>query len=158
MLARIALSSLLVLSTGAALAADYKVGDLTISDPWSRALPPNAPAGAAYFTVTNQGQAQDRLVGAASDVAGKAELHTHVKSGEMMRMQKVDAVDIPASGEAIFAPGGNHVMLIGLKRPLKDGEQFPLTLEFEKAGKVQVEVPVRADAQGGMQHHDHAHH
>lgn len=158
MLARIALSSLLVLSTGAALAADYKVGDLTISDPWSRALPPNAPAGAAYFTVTNQGQAQDRLVGAASDVAGKAELHTHVKSGEMMRMQKVDAVDIPAGGEATFAPGGNHVMLIGLKRPLKDGEQFPLTLEFEKAGKVQVEVPVRADAQGNMQHHDHAHH
>lgn len=158
MLARIALSSLLVLSTGAALAADYKVGDLTISDPWSRALPPNAPAGAAYFTVTNQGQAQDRLVGAASDVAGKAELHTHVKSGEMMRMQKVDAVDIPAGGEATFAPGGNHVMLIGLKRPLKDGEQFPLTLEFEKAGKVRVEVPVRADAQGGMQHHDHAHH
>lgn len=158
MLARIALSSLLVLSTGAALAADYKVGDLTISDPWSRALPPNAPAGAAYFTVTNQGQAQDRLVGAASDVAGKAELHTHVKSGEMMRMQKVDAVDIPAGGEATFAPGGNHVMLIGLKRPLKDGEQFPLTLEFEKAGKVQVEVPVRVDAQGGMQHHDHAHH
>lgn len=158
MLARIALSSLLVLSTGAALAADYKVGDLTISDPWSRALPPNAPAGAAYFTVTNQGQAQDRLVGAASDVAGKAELHTHVKAGEMMRMQKVDAVDIPAGGEATFAPGGNHVMLIGLKRPLKDGEQFPLTLEFEKAGKVRVEVPVRADAQGGMQHHDHAHH
>lgn len=158
MLARIALSSLLVLSSGAALAADYKVGDLTISDPWSRALPPNAPAGAAYFTVTNQGQAQDRLVGAASDVAGKAELHTHVKSGEMMRMQKVDAVDIPAGGEATFAPGGNHVMLIGLKRPLKDGEQFPLTLEFEKAGKVQVEVPVRADAQGNMQHHDHAHH
>lgn len=158
MLARIALSSLLVLSTGAALAADYKVGDLTISDPWSRALPPNAPAGAAYFTVTNQGQAQDRLVGAASDIAGKAELHTHVKAGEMMRMQKVDAVDIPAGGEATFAPGGNHVMLIGLKRPLKDGEQFPLTLEFEKAGKVRVEVPVRADAQGGMQHHDHAHH
>ncbi len=158
MLARIALSSLLVLSTGAALAADYKVGDLTISDPWSRALPPNAPAGAAYFTVTNQGQAQDRLVGAASDIAGKAELHTHVKSGEMMRMQKADAVDIPAGGEVTFAPGGNHVMLIGLKRPLKDGEQFPLTLEFEKAGKVRVEVPVRADAQGGMQHHDHAHH
>lgn len=158
MLARIALSSLLVLSTSAAFAADYQIGDLTISDPWSRALPPNAPAGAAYFTVSNHGQGQDRLVGAASDIAGKTELHAHIKSGEMMRMQKIDAVDIPAGGEATFAPGGNHVMLFGLKRPLRDGEQFPLTLEFEKAGKVRVEVPVRADAQGDMQHHEHAHH
>lgn len=156
MLARIAFSSLLALSCSTSFAADYQVGDLTISDPWSRALPPNAPAGAAYFKITNHGQGQDKLIAADSDIAGKTELHTHIHVGEVMRMQKIDAVEIPAAGEAVFAPGGNHVMLIGLKQPLEKGLTFPLTLEFEKAGKVQVEVEVREDeAHGGMQHHNH---
>ena len=156
MLARILFSSLLVLSGSAALAADYQIGGLTVSDPWSRALPPNAPAGAAYFTVKNNGQAEDRLIGAESAIAGKAELHTHIKAGEMMRMQRVESVAVPASGEAAFAPGGNHVMLIGLQRPLVAGERFPLTLQFEKAGKIEVEVQIRqADGQGAMHHGHH---
>ena len=129
-------------------AHEYKAGDLLIDHPWSRELPPNAPAGAAYFTLHNQGSQADRLVGASSPRAQKSELHTHVHQDGLMKMRPVPAVDIPAHGEVAFQPGGNHVMLFGLDKPLKAGEQFPLTLEFEKAGKVEVQVKVEAaDAQ-----------
>jgi len=137
-------------------AHDYKAGDLTIDHPWSRELPPNAPAGAAYFTLKNQGTAADRLLGVSTPRAQKSELHTHVHQNGLMKMQRVPAVEIPAKGEVAFQPGGNHVMLFGLKQPLKTGEQFPLTLEFEKAGKVEVQVKVEgADGHGmgpGMGH------
>lgn len=137
-------------------AHDYKAGDLTIDHPWSRELPPNAPAGAAYFTLKNQGTAADRLLGVSTPRAQKSELHTHVHQNGLMKMQRVPAVEIPAKGEVAFQPGGNHVMLFGLKQPLKAGEQFPLTLEFEKAGKVEVQVKVEgADGHGmdpGMGH------
>lgn len=131
-------------------AHDYKVGELTIDHPWSRELPPNAPAGAAYFTVHNQGAEADRLVAASTPRAQKSELHTHEHRDGLMKMVQVPAVEIPAKGETAFQPGGNHVMLFGLGQPLKVGEQFPLTLEFEKAGKVEVQVKVEsADYQGG---------
>lgn len=137
-------------------AHDYKAGDLTIDHPWSRELPPNAPAGAAYFTLKNQGAAADRLLGVSTPRAQKSELHTHVHQDGLMKMQRVPAVEIPAKGEVAFQPGANHVMLFGLTQPLKAGEQFPLTLEFEKAGKVEVQVKVEgADGHGmapGMDH------
>lgn len=140
-------------------AHDYKVGELTIDHPWSRELPPNAPAGAAYFTLHNQGSQADRLIGASTPRAQKSELHTHVHQGGLMKMQQIPAVDIPAQGEAVFQPGGNHVMLFGLDQPLKAGEQFPLTLEFEKAGKVEVQVKVEsADYKGDHEHGKHQGH
>lgn len=146
-------------------AQDYKAGDLLIENPWSRELPPNAPAGAAYFTLHNQGTAADRLIGASTPRAQKSELHTHVHQNGLMKMQQVPAVEIPAKGDAVFQPGGNHVMLFGLSKPLTAGEQFPLTLEFEKAGKIEVQVTVQsADGHGmshGMGHQmpmDHANH
>jgi len=144
-------------------AQDYKVGDLTIDQPWSRELPPNAPAGAAYFTLHNQGSQADRLIGASTSRAQKSELHTHVQQNGLMKMQQIPAVEIPADGEVVFQPGGNHVMLFGLGKPLTAGEQFPLTLEFEKAGKVEVQVQVEgADHHGShgmpMQHGEHGSH
>ncbi|SDS18503.1 copper chaperone PCu(A)C [Pseudomonas oryzae] len=141
-------------------AHDYQVGELTIDHPWSRELPPNAPAGAAYFTLKNAGAA-DRLLGASTPRAQKSELHTHVHQDGLMKMQRISAVDVPAQGEVTFQPGGNHVMLFGLDKPLKAGDEFPLTLEFEKAGKVEVQVQVESADGHGMGHQmpmDHGSH
>lgn len=129
-----------------ALAHEYTLGDLHIDHPWSRALPPTAPNGAAYFVVHNRAQAGDRLLAVSTPRAAKTEMHTHVMLGDVMKMQKIDSIGIPAGGDVRFAPGGNHVMLFGLTQPLVAGERFPLTLEFEKAGKVDVEVAIEADA------------
>lgn len=107
---------------------------------------------AAYAKITNRGTEVDRLVGASVDasVAGTVELHTTVKEGDMMRMQQVDGWDI-APGETLgLAPGGNHVMILGLADQFEVGEQFTLTLIFEQAGEIQVEVPVMEIATSGM--------
>lgn len=133
-------------------AHDYQVGELTIDHPWSRELPPNAPAGAAYFILRNQGGEADRLIAASTPRAEHSELHTHVHQDGLMKMTRVPAVEIPARGEAVFQPGGNHVMLFGLSKPLSAGEEFPLTLEFEKAGKVEVQVQVESADGQGMHH------
>ena len=144
---------LLALLGNSAFAHDYSVGELHIDHPWSRALPPTAPNGAAYFVVHNKSTEGDRLLGASTPLAATAELHTHVHLGDVMKMQKVDSVGVPAEGEARFEPGSNHVMLFGLKQPLVAGERFPLTLEFEKAGKVVVEVDIEAEAPKAEHHH-----
>jgi len=153
MLIRLLATSLLALACSSSFAHEYQVAELQIAHPWSRALPPNAAAGAAYFVVHNQGKTEDRLLGAQTPRATKTEIHAMVQLGEVMKMQQLDSVGIPAGGEAKFAPGGNHLMLFGLQKPLVAGERFPLTLEFEKAGKVEVEIVIEANAP--EQHADH---
>lgn len=149
----LSLSALLAFSLPS-FAHEYKVGELLVEHPWSRELPVDIPGGAAYFTVHNQGGQTDRLVGVSSPRAQKCDLHSQASSNGMMDMQHTSSVDIPAHGEVTFQPGGNHVMLSGLDKPLKAGEQFPLTLEFEKAGKVEVQVNVKtADTQTGQDTH-----
>ena len=143
---RLLASAVLALLCSASFAHEYQAGELHIAHPWARALPPNAPVGAAYFVVHNSGKTEDRLLGAQTPRAEKAELHTHVQIGDVMKMQKIDSLGIPAGGEAKLVPGGSHLMLFGLKQPLVAGERFPLTLEFEKAGKVEVEVAIEAEA------------
>ncbi|GIK96481.1 MAG: hypothetical protein BroJett029_06900 [Alphaproteobacteria bacterium] len=137
-----------------ASAHDYKLGDLTIDHPWARASAGHAKTGAAYFAVVNGGAEADRLVGASSPV-GRAELHTHISEDGIMKMRPVDAVDLPAGERAVLEPGGLHVMLMDLAKPLVEGESFPLTLTFEKAGDIDVEVKVEGVT--GMQgdHGDH---
>lgn len=130
---------------GAALADDYRAGDLEIDQPWSRTTAPQAQNGAAYVTVTNHGSTADRLIEARSPVAATVELHTHdVDSDGVMRMREVEAIDLPAGEVTALRPGGLHVMLIGLENRLVEGEQFPLTLVFDEAGVVEVEVQVEA--------------
>lgn len=142
-----------------AQAHDYQAGELHIEHPWSRAMPPVAPTAAAYFVVHNQGGEADRLLAVSSPVAGKAELHEHLHEGEVMKMQQVASVDIPAGGEVRFAPMGYHVMLFDLKQQARDGERFPLTLTFEKAGVVEIEVAVQSEAPAAEAeaeaHHQH---
>ena len=92
----------------------------------------------------NSGAAADALVAAELPVAARAELHTHIKDGDVMRMRQVSSIDVPAGGTVNLQPGGLHIMLIDLKEPLRQGETFPLTLTFAKAGKVTVYVPVKS--------------
>lgn len=139
------LAALLLPVCVAANADDYKVGNLLVSDPWSQELPPNAPTVAAYFVIHNQGDTPDRLLSVDTPVAAQAELHEHVMQGDLMKMQQVPSVAVPPKSDLTFAPMAYHVMLLGLKdrSQLRDGQHFPLTLNFEKAGAVQVEVSVQ---------------
>ncbi len=140
---------------GTAMAADYMLGDITVGEPWARASAGKARNGAAYMTIRNAGAA-DRLVAASAKVSKKAELHTHIRDGDVMRMRRVDAINLDAYARTKLEPGGLHVMLMGLNAPLKEGDSFPLTLTFERAGEVTVDVPVRkAGAMGDGAMHGH---
>lgn len=124
---------------------DAMVGELEIGHSWSRATAPTAPTGAVYVVVENHGAAADRLLGAVGDVADAIELHqSSTDDAGMAQMDPLDGIDIPANGEAALAPGGMHIMLIGLHAPLKEGTSFPLTLTFEHAGTVTVDVEVQS--------------
>ncbi len=138
-----------------AAAHDYTLGALKIGHPWARATV--APTGGAFLSVENTGSAPDRLLRAAADIAGKVELHTHIREGDVMRMRAVEAIDLPAGQTVKLQPGGYHIMLFELKRPLKEGERFPLTLEFEKAGRLEVEIAVDKPGAGAPAggHHRH---
>jgi len=131
-----------------AIADESKAGDLSISQPWSMELPPNAPTVAAYFVIHNGGQQPDRLLSVDTPIAAIAQLHEHVHADGLMKMQQVQLVEIPAGGDATFAPMGYHVMLLDLKdkSKLTEGAHFPLTLHFEKSGDVTVEVAVLKQA------------
>ena len=128
-----------------AAAQETKVGDLTLSDLWIRATPPKAPSAAGYFTITNSGKEVDRLIAASSTLAGKAELHQMAMKGGVMTMRPIKGgITIPAGGKVTLAPDGLHLMFAGLKGDLKEGGTFPVTLTFEKAGKVDTALPIVA--------------
>jgi len=123
---------------------------ISIEKPFSRATPAGSKVGAGYMTIINKGTAADRLVSASSPAAGKVEIHEMSMQGNVMKMRGV-AGGLPIeSGKTIsLAPGGYHLMLMGLKTPLKQGDKVPVTLIFEKAGKVDVTLDVQAI--GGQQ-------
>lgn len=129
----------------AALAlASPALAEIEIHDAYARTAMAGAQSGAAFMRITNSGPEEDRLIGASSDVAAKAELHTHMHGGDgVMKMVEVeDGFVVPAGGEHLLERGGDHVMFMGLTRPLNDGEQVSVTLTFEKAGDITVEIPV----------------
>lgn len=137
----------------AAPAALAQSPTIEIGDPWARPPIGQARNSAAYMTLTNRGSEPDRLLGASTAVAGKTELHTTIREGEVMRMREVQSIELKPGAEVKFAPGGLHVMLMDVQR-LKAGESFTLTLQFEKAGKQDVTVAVRSGPAHGheMQH------
>ena len=124
---------------------------LSIRVPWARAT--RGKTGAVYFSLVGGGKRGDRLVAAASEVAGRAEIHTHIEDNGIFRMRKVAAVEVPAGRTVEFRPGGYHVMLMGLRKPLEKGHRFDLDLHFETAGKRTVRVVVQgAGAMKGGHH------
>lgn len=126
-----------------AFASPALAADITVSSPWARASAPNAPNGAAYLEIANAGKDADRLLSASSPVADKVELHTHLMDNGVMKMRPVEGFEVAPGAPQVLRPGGNHIMLMGLKQTLKPGASFPVTLTFAKAGAITVEVPVQ---------------
>lgn len=126
---------------------------VAIEQPWARASV--GRNGAAYFTVVNRGTADVSLVGVAADVARRVELHTHKMDGGIVRMRPIEYIVVPAGSSVTLKPGGHHVMLMGLKTSLKEGDSFPLTATFEKAGKIRVTVKVGKIGAVGPADHMH---
>lgn len=130
-----------------AAAAPAAAPTIAASGAWARPTPPGATTGAVYLTLTNHGKAPDALVSATSPAAAKVEFHSMSMAGGIMRMAPIAGPQAIAPGASLkFGPGGSHVMLIGLKGPLKAGAHVRLVLTFAKAGAVTVDAPVRADA------------
>jgi periplasmic copper chaperone A len=152
-----AATALLIAATSFAFAQGASI---QITQPWARATPAGASTGAVYLTITNKSHDADRLLSASSDVADKLQIHEMKVVNSIMEMREVTGgLPVAANGSVELKPGSYHVMLIGLKRPLKAGETVPLTLDFEKAGKVSITVPIRAMGAGhddmpGMGHMD----
>jgi periplasmic copper chaperone A len=112
-----------------------------VTDAWARATPGGAQTAAAYVTITST--AGDRFTGASTPAAQKAELHTMTMDGNVMKMRQVDSIDLPAGKTVTLKPGGYHIMLTGLAQPLTEGQTFPLTLTFDKAGAREINVTVQ---------------
>jgi copper(I)-binding protein len=152
-------ASLLALGTTfPAMAGETSLGSLTISDPWARPNLPNRPT-AAYMAIANTSADGDRLVAASSPLFETIEIHTVIMEGDVMKMQPIEAIDVGPGAEAALEPGGLHLMLFGAAQAFREGESFPLTLRFEAAGEVTVDVAVRKpDLSGGHGHgHGHGH-
>lgn len=146
-----AAATVAALTATAAPADEMHIGDLTVTGAWTRATAPSMRNGGAFLTIRNAGSADDRLVGASTPAAARTELHTHRMEAGVMKMRPVEGgIPVPAGGTAELRPGGYHVMMMGLQAPLAEGSAIALTLTFEKAGSVTLDVPVlAAGAQGG---------
>lgn len=160
--------TLCLLFSAPAPAQEVKAGDLAITQAWSRATPGGAKIAGGYLTIENKGAAPDRLIGGSGDVAARVEVHEMAMNNGVMTMRPLDKGLAIEPGKTVkLAPGGYHLMLMDLKAPLKQGDKVPVTLEFEKAGKVQLsldvqgvgaQAPAGAGPAGGhdMKMHDHS--
>lgn len=139
-LAKTALAAIAAVSFALPAFAD----GITVKDAYARASTKMSISGAAFMVIENTTDTDDRLIAATADVAKRAELHTHIDEGNgVMKMAEVkEGFAVPAHGEHALARGGDHVMLVGLKRPLEQGDVVTLTLTFEKAGEMTIKVPV----------------
>jgi copper(I)-binding protein len=145
----------LTVSALPALAEDAK---LMIMDPYARASTPSSKSGAIFFEVMNNGAA-DRLIGASTPAAGMTMLHTHEEdaNGVMKMIHVEEGFEVPANGTLALKRGGDHVMLMGLTGSLSQGDTVPLTLIFEQAGEINVDVPVDLKRKPGAQGEAHSH-
>jgi periplasmic copper chaperone A len=132
----------MILVGGSAAAHEYRRETLEIDHPWARATPQAVKNGAVYLEIRNIAPEPDRLVAISTPAADKAELHKTEREGDILRMREAPMLDIPANDSVLLRPGGLHIMLTGLKAPLKAGTEFPLTLRFERAGPIEVEIRV----------------
>ncbi|EJN00597.1 copper chaperone PCu(A)C [Phyllobacterium sp. YR531] len=130
-----------------------EAGDLTLSDAFTRATLPGAKVGGGYLKIANSSSEADRLIGGSSPAAERVEVHEMKMDGNVMQMRQLkDGLEIPAGGSAELTPGGLHLMLMNITKPLKEGDMIPVTLEFAKAGKVEVQFMVGAANASSMEH------
>ncbi|MCF6444027.1 copper chaperone PCu(A)C [Nereida sp. MMG025] len=149
------MKQLLLAAALACVTATMAQADINIKDAYARASTPTAKSGAAFMMITNTSDQADRLIGASSDVAKRVELHTHIEKDGVMNMVHIEEGFALEAGETIaLERGGKHVMFMGLTQSFDDGAQVPVTLTFEKAGNVEVMVPVdlKRQPKHGMAH------
>ena len=149
-----------ILSAVAGSAAIFAVSagtrpDLSVTDAWARATPPGTPVAAVYLVIDNTGGKADRLLAVSTDRAGSAEVHTIVHDGDLAMMRRVDPLHVGAGERIVFEPGGTHVMLMGLKSPLAEGQSLTLVMNFERAGVQRVEARVLAATSTPQAAHHH---
>ena len=144
-----------LVATTAAAAHDYQLGALKIGHPWARPTVPGQSVGGGYLSVQNTGSQPDRLLGASSAAASTVEVHEMRMEGNVMRMREIEALDLPVGKSVTLAPGGLHLMLNGLKAPLKVGDMLPVKLRFEHAGQIDVVFHVENNPAPAAEVHQH---
>jgi len=155
----LALGAVAGLTASAAVAHGYRTGALSIQHPWSRETAVGQAVGGGFLTIANSGTRDDRLLSGTSPVAEDVQLHTMSMDGGVMRMRQVtDGIAIPARGSAELKPGSYHLMFMGLRRQLRQGERFPVTLRFQRAGNVTVQFAVQPVGSTGPVEGRHAGH
>lgn len=133
----------LALQGGLVSAHNHEKGDIQVRHPWSRATAPGAKVAAGYMEIRNNGTRPDRLLSASTSAAKRVEMHITQRDGEVMKMREVKAFDIPPRERTTLRPGGAHLMLVDIAQPLKKGERFTMTLRFERAGELAIDVEVQ---------------
>ncbi len=118
------------------------LAQVEVENPWSRATAPGAKVAAGYMVLRNKSALPDRLVGASTPASRKVETHVTERDGEIMRMREVRGYEIPAGGTFELKPGGPHLMFVDVRQPFREGESFPVTLRFERAGEKKVDFRV----------------
>jgi periplasmic copper chaperone A len=148
----------LTVAAGSATAQDFKAGPIEIAQPWARATPRGASVAIGYLKVTNTGTAPDRLVGGSSDIADRVEIHEMTMTDGVMRMRPMaNGLEIKPGQSVELKPGSSHIMFMGLRQPLQQGQKIKGKLTFEKAGTVDLEYAVGpigggAPSMGGHMH------
>lgn len=140
-------------------ASAIKASDLELKEFYTKAMLPGARVGGGYVSITNTGKEADRLIGGTTPVAGRLEIHEMAMEGDVMKMRQLtEGVEIPAGETLELKPGGFHLMFQDIKEPFKEGQSLPVTLEFEKAGKVELVFPVvSAKGKAGAAAGEHQH-
>ena len=154
---KLTLAGALSFASLAAAAHAYKTGKMMIEHPWVRVTIPGRPGG-GYMTVHNMGDQADKFLSATSSMAERVEIHTHIMKDGKMMMRRIEHVEVPAKGHVEFKPGGLHLMIFGMKNQIKPGDKLPLTLVFEKAGSVEMEVLVEGMGKMQMKQGNHSGH
>ena len=156
------LAAILAVTANAASAHEYKAGSLEIKHPWSRATPKGATVAGGYMKIINTGATPDRLIGGSSEAAPKFEIHEMSMQGGVMKMRQLpNGIELKPGQTVELKPGGYHLMFVGITAPFEQGKRVKGTLEFEKAGKIEVEYAVEAIGStpkpndGGGGHHGH---
>jgi hypothetical protein len=158
MIKKIATIAALMFVVTAGFASAAEQATIEVVNAYARAVPPSAPNSAAFMLIHNHGDVDRHLVSAGSDVSKVTELHNHINDNGVMRMRQVPRITVPAKGSVELKPGSYHVMLIGLKQPLKEGDQVKLNLEFDD-GSEQAMLLEAKKVMGGMHKHGaHKHH
>jgi copper(I)-binding protein len=143
-LLHVAVATMLLAIASVAPAQEFRSGDIVISNPWSRATPKGTKVGAGYLVIENRGTTADRLLGGSVEAAARFEIHEVAVEDGVMRMRELKDIELPPGSSLEAKPGGRHIMFVGLLHPLAAGEKARGALQFEHAGRVEVEFEVIA--------------